>query len=71
MEVLMAGSLGSGREARPDGEVCESNDGSDDLLDRWCSQTLRARAWSSRPPKAEAREARELIGDSVADAWFR
>jgi hypothetical protein len=71
MEVLMTTSLGSGREARPDGEVCESIDGSDDMLDRWCSQTPHARAWSSRPPRAAAREAREPIGDSVADAWFR
>jgi hypothetical protein len=71
MEVLMAGSLGSGREARPDGEVCESIDGGDDLLDRWCSRAPRARASSSRPPRAEPKESREPIGDSVADAWFR
>lgn len=60
-----------GREPRPDGEVCESIDGGDDLLDRWLSQTPRGRAWSSRPPATEANEAREPIGDTVADAWFR
>jgi hypothetical protein len=71
MEVLMAESLGSGRKPRPDGEVCASIDGSDDLLDRWFSQAPRARAWSSQPPQAEPREAHETIGDNFADAWFR
>jgi hypothetical protein len=70
MEVLMGTVRSDGRETRPDGEVCESIDGNDELLDRWLSAP-RGRAWSSHPPPAEARTAREPIGDSVADAWFR
>lgn len=60
-----------GRDARPDGDVSESIDGADDLLDRWLSKPPRRHALSSRPPPAEARESHEPIGDSVADAWFR
>jgi len=70
MEVLMGTVRGDGREMRPDGEVCESIDGGDELLDRWLS-ARRGRAGSSRPPPAEARAAPEPIGDSIADAWFR
>jgi hypothetical protein len=66
------GTVGSdGRGARPDGEVCESLGGADELLDRWLSAP-RGRAGSSRPPPpVEARAAPEPIGDSIADAWFR
>jgi hypothetical protein len=71
MEVLMATAWSDGRATRPDGEVCESIDGGDELLDRWLARTPRRRAWSSRPPAPETREAREPIGDSIADAWFR
>jgi hypothetical protein len=71
MEVRMETPRSDGRDTRPDGEVCESIDGGDELLDRWLSQAQRGRAWSSRPPPAEERETREPIGDSVADAWFR
>jgi hypothetical protein len=71
MEVRMGTVRSHGRDTRPDGEVSESVEGGDELLDRWLSQAPRGRPWSSRPPPAEAREAREPIGDSVADAWFR
>jgi hypothetical protein len=71
MEVLMGTAWSDGRETRPDGEVRESIDGGDDLLDRWLSQAPRGRARSSRPPPSEAKDAPEPIGDSVADAWFR
>lgn len=67
----MGTGLGEGRVARPDGEVCEPTDGADELLDRWLSRAPRPRALSSRPPPADAGAAREPIGDSVADAWFR
>lgn len=67
----METGLGDGRVARPDGEVCEPTDGIDEMLDRWLSQAPRPRVLSSRPPPADRTAAREPIGDSVADAWFR
>ncbi len=60
-----------GRDTRPDGDVCESIDGGDALLDRWLSNPPRRHVPSSRPPPSDARDAPEPIGDSVADAWFR
>jgi hypothetical protein len=71
MEVLMGTAWSDGRATRPDGEVCESIDDGDELLDRWLSRAPRRRASSSRPPAAETREAHEPIGDSIADGWFR
>ena len=66
----MSTAWSDGRATRSDGEVCESIDDGDELLDRWLSRAPPRRASSSRPPAAEG-EAREPIGDSVADAWFR
>jgi hypothetical protein len=52
-------------------EGTESTDADDDLLDRWLARPPRTRAGSSWPPRRAAGETPVLLGDRVADEWFR